>query len=112
MLHMHGVEIKETERLEQDDPMTLMTVLEAQEQLEEADNEDKVKLLYKENEGTPIPMIISLIWIKLERIHKTIHQLSHAFKQHDLDTAKTGVIRLRYWTRLRSTIRENDYFSH
>ncbi|KAK3938065.1 HSCB C-terminal oligomerization domain-containing protein [Diplogelasinospora grovesii] len=71
------------------DPELLMTVLEAREAVEEAQQELDLEPLRAENEG---------------RIKDAEEALARAFKEGDLETAKSEAVRLRYWMNIRESV--------
>ncbi|CAG8465229.1 4204_t:CDS:2 [Ambispora gerdemannii] len=77
MLRLNGILVTESESIE--DPELLMQVMEARERLEEATSEEEVKIITEENE-----------------------EISQAFQNNDLDTAKELTIRLQYWCNIRN----------
>lgn len=87
MLALNGVEISESESLE--DPELLMEVMEIREQMEEAESEDDIEKLKVENN---------------EKIHQTADQLTHAFKSNNLEEAKELTVQLQYWDNIRRAI--------
>ncbi|KAF9175284.1 hypothetical protein BGX21_011415 [Mortierella sp. AD011] len=89
ILDLLGSPIHESETLS--DPELLMEVMEARELLEDAQTEEEVEELKSVNDG---------------RISETIDGLSMAFKEHDLETAKTLAIKLQYWVRIKNVIRD------
>ncbi|CAG8499595.1 2852_t:CDS:2 [Ambispora leptoticha] len=85
MLRLNGILVTESESIE--DPELLMQVMEARELLEEATCEEEVKNIREMNE---------------ERINEIIKEISQAFQNNDLDTAKALTIRLQYWHNIRN----------
>lgn len=67
------------------DQATLMEVMEAQEAIEEAHNQDQIDALKIENRS---------------RIQDAEHKLGRAFEAEDVHTAKTECVRLNYWRTL------------
>lgn len=72
-----------------DDPELLGVVLEAREQVEEAQDESELEPLKGENE---------------ERIRRSEEVLEKAFERDDLDEAGQEVVRLRYWVNIKESI--------
>jgi len=62
-----------------------MEVMEAQEAIEEAHDQDQIDALKVENR---------------ERIHEAEMKLGRAFEVEDVNTAKTECVRLNYWRTL------------
>ncbi|KAF9352913.1 hypothetical protein BGX26_009305 [Mortierella sp. AD094] len=89
ILELLGSPIHESESLSE--PELLMEVMEARELLEDAQTEEEVEDLKSVNDG---------------RISETVDGLSVAFKEHDLETAKTLAIKLQYWIRIKNVIRD------
>lgn len=67
------------------DQATLMEVMEAQEAIEEAQNQEQIDALKIENRS---------------RIQDAEHNLGRAFEAEDVHTAKTECVRLNYWRTL------------
>ncbi|KAG0248870.1 hypothetical protein BG011_009827 [Mortierella polycephala] len=65
--------------------------MEARELLEEAQTEEEVDDLKNANDA---------------RIKDTVSGLSRAFKEQDLERAKTLAIELQYWIRIQNVIRD------
>ncbi|KAF9181561.1 hypothetical protein BGZ50_005438 [Haplosporangium sp. Z 11] len=89
MLNLLGDPIHETESL--NEPELLMEVMEARELLEEAQTEEEVDDLKNANDA---------------RIKDAVGGLSRAFKEQDLERAKTLAIELQYWIRIQNVIRD------
>ncbi|KAG0319803.1 hypothetical protein BGZ97_001409 [Linnemannia gamsii] len=89
MLELLGAPIHETESL--NEPELLMEVMEARELLEEAQTEDEVQDLKNVNDA---------------RIKDTVEGLSRAFKDQNMEQAKTLAIELQYWIRIQNVIRD------
>ncbi|KAF9432271.1 hypothetical protein BGZ76_011036 [Entomortierella beljakovae] len=89
MLDLLGSPIHETESL--NEPELLMEVMEARELLEDAQTEEEVEELKSVNEN---------------RMKETEDELTLAFRKRDLETAKSLVIKLQYWVRIRNVIRD------
>ncbi|KAG0207438.1 hypothetical protein BGX28_001319 [Mortierella sp. GBA30] len=89
ILELLGAPIHETESL--NEPELLMEVMEARELLEDAQTEEEVHELKSVNDA---------------RIKETVSGLSNAFKDQDLEKAKTLAIQLQYWIRISNVIRD------
>ncbi|KAG0286984.1 hypothetical protein BGZ98_004845, partial [Dissophora globulifera] len=89
MLHLLGSPVHETESLNKQE--LLMEVMEARELLEDAQTEEEVDDLKAVNDG---------------RIKDAVKGLTAAFKEQDLETAKTLAIELQYWIRIQNVIRD------
>ncbi|CAM0141470.1 unnamed protein product [Umbelopsis sp. WA50703] len=87
MLALNGVEVSESESLE--DPELLMEVMEVREQMEEAETEEDIEKLRLDNEG---------------KIEHTASQLTQAFNSKDLEEAKSLAVQLQYWDNIRRAI--------
>ncbi|KAJ3057441.1 hypothetical protein HK097_006369 [Rhizophlyctis rosea] len=88
---LNQVDMKVEESSSLDDPELLMEVLEVREQLEEAQSDEEVAQIGKENEG---------------RMEETISKLSEAFADGDMDRARTLTIHLQYWANIKRAIQE------
>lgn len=72
-----------------EDPDLLMEVLETREQIEDAENEEDLEGLRRENDS---------------RIEQSVRVLEDAFRGDDLETAKRESVRLRYWVNIRDSL--------
>ncbi|KAK3336272.1 hypothetical protein B0T19DRAFT_34787 [Cercophora scortea] len=90
---LHGVDLEGDEAGTHTaaDPAVLMTVLEAREQVEEAQREEDLEPLRRENE---------------ERIEQAEEALTRAFREGDVEAAKEEAVRLRYWLNIRESVHE------
>lgn len=68
-----------------------MDVLQVREAIEEAEKEEEVKALEKDN---------------AERIRKCVSQLEDSFARDDLRGARKELGRLRYWCTVEETLKE------
>ncbi|KAF1932157.1 putative chaperone [Didymella exigua CBS 183.55] len=89
LLSQRGIETAEDETAKVDDPELLMEVLEAREQIEEAESEEDLVGMKDENEV---------------RIQESIKALEQAFAADDVETAKSETIKLRYWMNISESI--------
>jgi len=89
ILEVLGAPIHETESL--DETELLMEVMEARELLEDAQTEEEVDDLKHVNDA---------------RIKDAVSGLSKAFKDQDMQQAKTLAIQLQYWIRINNVIRD------
>ncbi|KAI8581565.1 hypothetical protein K450DRAFT_231935 [Umbelopsis ramanniana AG] len=87
MLALNGVEVAESESLE--DPELLMEVMEIREQMEEAETEEDIKKLKQEN---------------IDKIEQTAEQLIKSFKSNNMEEAKELTIQMQYWDNIRRAI--------
>lgn len=72
-----------------DDPELLMEVLEAREQIEEAESEDDLVEMKEENDA---------------RIEASVKVLEEAFARDDVDAAKGEAVKLRYWINIKESL--------
>jgi molecular chaperone HscB len=89
LLSLRGVEVAEDETAKVEDPELLMEVLEAREQIEEAEREEDLVGMKEENE---------------ERIRRSEEVLEQAFKEDDIEKAKGEAVKLRYWINIKESI--------
>ena len=89
LLHLRGIDVAEDETAKVEDPELLMEVLETRETIEEAQEEKDLEPLKESNEI---------------RIADSISVLEDAFKNDDMDLAKSESIKLRYWVNIRESI--------
>ncbi|KAL1609089.1 molecular chaperone [Nothophoma quercina] len=89
LLSQRGIETAEDETAKVDDPELLMEVLEAREQIEEAESEEDLVSMKEENEG---------------RIRESIKALEQAFAGDDMELAKIETVKLRYWMNISESI--------
>lgn len=89
LLSQRGIETAEDETAKVDDPELLMEVLEAREQIEEAESEEDLVSMKDENEV---------------RIQESIKALEQAFAADDVETAKSETVKLRYWMNISESI--------
>jgi molecular chaperone HscB len=89
LLSLRGVEVAEDETAKVDDPELLMEVLEAREQIEEAESEEDLVEMKEEND---------------ERIQASVKVLEEAFEKDDVTTAKSEAVKLRYWINIKESL--------
>ncbi|KAF1959183.1 Co-chaperone Hsc20 [Byssothecium circinans] len=89
LLSLRGIEVAEDETAKVDDPKLLMEVLEAREQIEEAESEEDLVEMKAENEG---------------RIEKSVKLLEEAFAKDDIEGAKSEAVKLRYWINIKDSL--------
>ncbi|KAF2627831.1 co-chaperone protein HscB, mitochondrial precursor [Macroventuria anomochaeta] len=89
LLSQRGIETAEDETAKVDDPELLMEVLEAREQIEEAESEEDLVEMKDENEV---------------RIQESIKTLEQAFAEDDMESAKSETVKLRYWMNISESI--------
>ncbi|CAG5169669.1 uncharacterized protein ALTATR162_LOCUS7064 [Alternaria atra] len=89
LLSLRGIEVAEDETAKVEDPELLMEVLDARENIEEAESEEDLIEMRERNE---------------ERIAESTEIIDQAFKRDDLDAAKSEAIKLRYWVNIKESI--------
>jgi molecular chaperone HscB len=89
LLSLRGIEIAEDETAKVEDPELLMEVLEAREQIEEAESEEDLVGMKTENDA---------------RIEDSVKILEDAFAKEDIDGAKTEAVKLRYWINIKESL--------
>ncbi|RDW84458.1 hypothetical protein BP6252_02048 [Coleophoma cylindrospora] len=92
LLSLRGIDVAEDEALKVDDEALLGMVLEAREEIEEAEHEEELEPLRKTNE---------------ERIEMCERRLEAAFAEQEeggLQKAKEEAVRLRYWVNIRESL--------
>ncbi|GBC10673.1 hypothetical protein RclHR1_09810007 [Rhizophagus clarus] len=85
MLKLNNISISESESLQ--DQELLMEILDVREQLEEATNENNVKVIKNESE---------------DKINNILAELSQAFSSNDFCMAKESTVKLQYWYNIRN----------
>ncbi|ETN44704.1 Fe-S protein assembly co-chaperone HscB [Cyphellophora europaea CBS 101466] len=86
LLHRHDIDVSSEDNSQNiTDQGTLMEVMEAQEAVEEAANEDEIAALKEENN---------------ERVWATVQKMGDAFEREDVEEAKKECLRLKYWESL------------
>ncbi|KAJ4992024.1 Fe-S protein assembly co-chaperone HscB [Stagonosporopsis vannaccii] len=89
LLSQRGIETADDETAKVDDPELLMEVLEAREQIEDAESEEDLVGMKDENEI---------------RIQESIKALEGAFAADDVEMAKSETVKLRYWMNISESI--------
>lgn len=89
LLEFNGIEIAESDSIQ--DTSLLLDILELREQLEDAQSEDEVGQLRKDNQ---------------QSIQQTTQQLATTFESENLDAAKNLTIKLRYLSNLDTAARD------
>jgi molecular chaperone HscB len=82
LLSLRGIEVAEDETAKVEDPELLMEVLDARERIEEAESEEDLVDMKKENDA---------------RIEESVKILEDAFANDNMEAAKAEAVRLRYW---------------
>jgi molecular chaperone HscB len=89
LLSLRGIEVAEDETAKVEDPELLMEVLEAREQIEEAQSEEELVEMTNSNDG---------------RIRGSEEVLEQAFKEDNIERAKSEAVKLRYWINIKESI--------
>lgn len=89
LLSLRGVDVANDETLKIEEPDLLGLVLEAREEIEEAEEEEELEGPRKENQ---------------ERIGVSEEVLERAFKEDDVEAAKREAVRLRYWVNIKESL--------
>lgn len=89
LLSLRGIEVAEDETAKVDDPELLMEVLDAREQIEEAEKEEDLSALRVANDA---------------KIVESEQVLEKAFEQDDLGLAKSEAVKLRYWINIKESM--------
>ena len=89
LLSLRGIDVAEDETAKVEDPELLMEVLDAREEIENAEEEEELEEMKRINE---------------ERIEKSESILDEAFKRDDIDRAKGEAVRLRYWVNIKESL--------
>lgn len=89
LLSLRGIDVAEDETAKVEDPELLMEVLDAREEIENAEEEEELEEMKRINE---------------ERIEKSGSILDEAFKRDDIDRAKGEAVRLRYWVNIKESL--------
>ncbi|CAG9970823.1 unnamed protein product [Clonostachys byssicola] len=89
LLALRGVDVANDETLKVEEPSLLMLVLEAREEIEDAESEADLEAPREANDA---------------RIAASEEALDIAFANDDIDAAKREAVRLRYWVNIRDTL--------
>lgn len=89
LLSLRGVDVAQDETLKVEEPELLMLVLEAREEIEEAEEERDLEEPRRVND---------------ERIAGTERALDGAFARDDLEAAKREAVRMRYWVNIKESL--------
>lgn len=89
LLSLRGVDVANDETLKVEEPDLLMLVLEAREEIEEAQREEDLEGPRVEND---------------ERIRESEEKLDRAFADDDVEAAKREAVRLRYWVNIKDSL--------
>lgn len=89
LLSLRGVDVAEDETLKIEEPDLLMLVLEAREEIEDAESEEDLVEPRKVND---------------ERIRESEEALDKAFSTDDIEAAKKEAVRMRYWVNIKDSL--------
>ncbi|KAM0437752.1 hypothetical protein ACHAPT_002117 [Fusarium lateritium] len=89
LLSLRGVDVANDETLKVEEPGLLMLVLEAREEIEEAESEDDLAEPRAANDV---------------RIAQSEEVLEQAFQHDDIEAAKHEAVRLRYWVNIKESL--------
>jgi molecular chaperone HscB len=89
LLTLRGIEVAEDETAKVEDPELLMEVLDAREQIEEAQSEEDLLEMKNTNDA---------------RIRGSEEVLSQAFEEDNIELARSEAVKLRYWVNIKESI--------
>ncbi|RSL57307.1 hypothetical protein CEP54_008388 [Fusarium duplospermum] len=89
LLSLRGVDVANDETLKVEEPGLLMLVLEAREEIEEAESEEDLAEPRAANDA---------------RIAQSEEVLERAFQHDDIEAAKHEAVRLRYWVNIKESL--------
>lgn len=89
ILSLRGVDVAEDETLKVEEPDLLMLVLEAREEIEDAEAEEDLSEPRRVND---------------ERIAASEEALDQAFATDDIEKAKREAVRMRYWVNIKESL--------
>ncbi|KAM0296314.1 hypothetical protein ACHAPM_010306 [Fusarium culmorum] len=89
LLSLRGVDVANDETLKVEEPELLMLVLEAREEIEDAEKEEDLDEPRAANDA---------------RIAESEQVLEHAFRHDDIEAAKHEAVRLRYWVNIKESL--------
>jgi len=89
LLSLRGIDVAEDETAKVEDPDLLMEVLDAREEIEEAQEEHELD---------------GMKTINNERIETCEEILDEAFKRDDVGLAKAEAVKLRYWVNIKESL--------
>jgi molecular chaperone HscB len=89
LLTLRGIEVAEDETAKVEDPELLMEVLDAREQIEEAQSEEDLLEMKNTNYA---------------RIRGSEEVLSQAFEEDNIELARSEAVKLRYWVNIKESI--------
>jgi molecular chaperone HscB len=89
LLSLRGVDVANDETLKVEEPELLMLVLEAREEIEDAEKEEDLDEPRAANDA---------------RIAESEQVLEYAFRHDDIEAAKHEAVRLRYWVNIKESL--------
>lgn len=89
LLSLRGIDVAEDETAKVEDPELLMEVLDAREEIENAQEEAELEELKSVNN---------------ERIEESEKVLDTAFREDNIDVAKGEAVRMRYWVNIKESL--------
>jgi len=89
LLSLRGIDVAEDETAKVEDPELLMEVLDAREQIEEAQEEHELENMKAVNN---------------KRIEESEGILDEAFSRDDMQLAKAESVKLKYWTNIKESL--------
>ena len=91
--HNHGIDVmaEDGAHTHPQDKTVLMEVLETQEAIEEAENEETIRQLKEENQ---------------KRIDTCVTDLGQAIDQGDVETARNECVKLKFWYNIQQCLQE------
>lgn len=89
LLSLRGVDVATDETMQVDDPSLLAVVLEAHEEISDADKEEDLAELRAVND---------------KRIGESEGVLEEAFREDDVAAAKREAVKLRYWVNIKQSL--------
>lgn len=114
LLSLRGIGLEEADKLdgEDDDHADfIMEVMEARGALEDAQSEDEVADIRRQNKGRLCSSLVASanslnLSSSIARIQEEIGTLEHAFAENDTESALKASIRLRYWEGLEAAAKD------
>jgi len=89
LLSLKGIDVAEDETAKVEDPELLMKVLDAREEIEDAQEEEELEGMKRIND---------------QRIEESEKVLDGAFREDDMELAKGEAVRLRYWVNIKESL--------
>ena len=88
-MSLRGIDVADDETAKVEDPELLMEVLDAREEIENAQEEEELEEMKRVNE---------------ERIEESEKVLDKAFREDDMALAKEEAVKLRYWVNIKDSL--------